>query len=720
MRRFIRELRRREVFRTAGLYVGVSWIVIEVASVLLPTFGAPDWMLRGLVITTFVGFPIAVVLSWIYDVTEQGIVVQPDADDEPVPPFGGRKTDFIVIGILSVALVLSLYMQIRGGAEAPAQLEPVSVLIADFDNRTGDSVFDGSLEQALQIGIEGASFVTSYRREAAEQIAKQIGAASKLDAEAARLVAVREGIKLVLAGSIVADGDGYDIEVRAVEPRNGEVVAEADAATGSKVQVLTAIERIANDLREQLGDESVGRDAADAETYTARSLEAVREYDLAQSLQQGGKLEEAIGHYRKAIEYDPVFGRAYSGWAIAARGLGRMDESAEAWEKTLELLGSMTEREQLRTLGIYYYGVTRNYQKAIETYEALVEKFPADSVGFNNLAISYFAALDFSSALREGRTALDIYPNDVLTRSNFALYAMYASDFDTAVAEAQKLIERDDIYFKAWLPFAMNALASDDLDGAREAYRKMAAAGDRGASTASLGLADVELYAGNFAAARDQLAEATAVDEQAGSVYVLATKYLALAEAQLALGDRDAALATAARGLALTGAEAISVPAALLRIEAGAGEDALPIAERLAGELQPQSRAYASLIRALRDLDAGRHLEAIDTLSAAIARADLWLLRFYRGRAYLEGGYFAEALDEFQMAQRRRGEATAVFLDDLPSFRYAATLPYWLARAEEGVGMTADAAEHYRRFVARRNADDPLAADARERLASPD
>ena len=716
MKKLYIELRRREVFRTAGLYVGIAWIVIEVASVLLPVFGAPEEALRWLVIVAMVGFPIALVLSWIFDITEKGLVVQPDATGTVVLPVGGRKMDFVVIGVLSVALIVSLYLNIARSPGESAPLEPLSLLIADFDNQTGDPLFDGSLEQALQIGMEGAAFVTNYSRAEAEAIARQTQEVEELDAAAARLVAVREGIGLVLSGSIVASGESYDLEVTAIEPRDGEVVAEASERADGKPRVLTAMEQIANDLRRQLGDETIGRGEEDAETYTVRSLEAAREYDIAQSLQRQGELEAAITHYRAATEHDPAFGRAWSGWAIAAHGLGRTEESKQAWQKALEFLGSMTERERLRTMGIYYYGVTRNYQKAIETYETLVEKYPADSVGHNNLAISYFSALDFDDALREGRIALDIYPNDTLTRSNYALYAMYASDFETAAAQARSLLETDEPYFKAWLPIAVQALDADDPEAAREAYRAMAATGGRGAATASLGLADVELFTGDAAAARDVL---VADLEQAGAAspgYLLATRYIALAEAHLGSGDRDAALQAVDEGLALTDADAIAVPAALLRIAAGVGELAEPLADSLAARLQPQSRAYAELVLALGQLEQGRHIEAIDRLSSAIALADLWLLRYYLGRAYFAGGFHAEALDEFMMADQRRGEATAVFLDDLPSYRYASTLPYWLARAQDELGMAGEAAGNYQRYIARRRGDDPLAVDARERI----
>ena len=717
MKKFIRELRRREVFRTAGLYVGIGWILIEAGSVVGPIFDVPDWVLQFLVIAVMIGFPVMLVLAWVYDVSDKGVVVQADATDTVVIPLGGRKADFAVIGVLAVALILSVYLNLTSGPEFVEELDPVSILIADFDNQTGDPLFEGALEQALQIGVEGAPFVSGYQRGVARKLAVKFQETDKLNSEVAQLVAVREGITLVIAGSIVPDGNKYDLAIDALDPRTGEVVIELHTSSPSKLEVLTAIGELAADLREELGDKSLDRDAFEVtETFTAMSLEAARAYDQAQQLQYDGKYEQAVEHYRAAIEHDPGFGRAYSGWAVAARNLGQLDEAATAWEHAMANLGTMTERERLRTQGMYYWGVTRNVQKAIETYELLVEKYPADAVGRNNLAVQYFLALDFESALREGGLALKIYPTNPVTQSNYALYAMYSSDFDTAVTEAEKVRELDSTFFKAWLPIAMNAMANGDFDEARNAYQNMSETGSRGASTASLGLADVELFAGNYGTAQKILAETIPTDESSGNNYSLAVKYMALAEALLAQGETAAALDAVAKGLARTGSNAAVVPAALIYIAADEIEEALKLADNLSQKLPPQPRAYAALIMARIALDSGNYVQAIEQLTEAVEMADLWLLRFHLGRAYFEAGYYVEALDEFTAARDRHGEATAVFLDDLPTYRFMATLPYWQGRAQAELGMTDAAAENFAKFVAGRPGGGPLADDARQRL----
>ena len=293
---------------------------------------------------------------------------------------------------------------------------------------------------------------------------------------------------------------------------------------------------------------------------------------------------------------------------------------------------------------------------------------------------------------------------------------MYSSDLETAVAKAEEARELGTTYFAVWLPVAMHALAKGDLDAARAAYASMADTGARGASAASLGLADLELLMGNFGTARTLLQDGIASDEEVGNIFGRAVKHVALAEALLAQGATDDAVAAAGRGVDLISTDATLVPAALVYLAAGHNDEALAIATMLAKKLSPQSRAYAELIEGLTALESGDQVAAIEHMTAAAENADLWLVRFYLGRAYFEAGYFVEALDEFTVAENRHGEAMALFLDDLPTYRYVATLPYWQGRAQSELGMSDAASQSFNEFVARRPDGGPLADDARQRL----
>lgn len=685
--RFIRELRRREVFRTAGLYIGICWILIQAADVLLPAFGAAEWILRAMVMVAVTGFPVILVLAWFIDLTEQGAQWQTDTI---VPAIGSRKMDFIVIGILSVALFFSIYINVTGGPVVVTKLQPVSVLIADFENRTGEEVFDDLLEHALSVGIEGAPHISSYQRSNARQLAKQLQPdLLNLNATAARLVAVREGINIVLAGSIEPDGSAYRLTLSSLDPKSGEILFDVSSDADSKDAVLNAVGAISVDVREELGDETLKEgEEAMSETFTAASIEAAQAYAHGEQLAYLDDHEGAVNLYRQAISMDADFGRAHIGIALSASRLGLADDSEAYWESASSMMDSMTERERLRTLGVYHKSVTNNYSGAIENLTSLVEKYPADAAGHNDLACVYFLTLKFQNARIESARSLDIYPNSVLYRSNYALYAMYTGDFGTATSEARKVFESDPNFYKGYLPLAIAAMNSGDFVAARDAYASMALTGARGKSLANAGIADLELYSGNFAQAQ-QVTEA-GIDEDiaAGDSRAAATKLIILAETLLKQGKNEDAVDALDKGLDLDRGIARVVPAAMIYLFAGKVDAATAVADSLSRKLQPQHRAYGLMIKALVDLENGQHMDAVDKLRAANVIADLWLIRFHTGRAYLAAGYAVEALADFEMAAARYGEASAIFLDDTPTYRYLATLPSWLDRAQHELGMT--------------------------------
>jgi len=124
----------------------------------------------------------------------------------------------------------------------------VSVLIADFANGTGDPAFSGVLEQSLGVGVEAASFITAYDRRGALRVAGQLNAGKVLDDNVSRLVAQREGVKVVLAGTIAQDGSGYKLSVRGVNPADGKDILTTEARARNKDDVLNAVPRLARDL----------------------------------------------------------------------------------------------------------------------------------------------------------------------------------------------------------------------------------------------------------------------------------------------------------------------------------------------------------------------------------------------------------------------------------------------------------------------------------------
>jgi serine/threonine protein kinase/tetratricopeptide (TPR) repeat protein len=646
--------------------------------------------------------------------------LRPDLHEAPPRP----RWQLAAAGVLIAALAGTVGWLAYNRNVAPpvvAEREPISVVIADFENRTNDPVFKGTLENALGIALEGASFITSYTREDARRNVALIKPDATLDEAGARLLAAREGIKVVLTGSIEPAGSGYTLTVNAIDPAAEKPLVTSTEVASSKAEVLQVVGTMASTIRSALGDEtpeSVRLSAA--ETVTAASLEALQSYSEGQKLQINSKYEEAIGYYRRAIEHDPKFGRAYSSWAVSAYSLGRRDEADALYKQAFALMERMTEREKYRVYGTYYLTISRNYQQAIDNYSQLLKLYPADRAGRTNLAFAYFNTLDFARALEENRRAMDIYQGNFKLWSNQALYAMYAGDFKTAETEASRVLEASPKSYRAYLPRAIAALDRSDAAAAREAYTQMAAIDKQAESLASMGLADLLMYEGRFRDAENGLRAGIRLDQEIKNPAAAAAKALALAEALEAQGRTREAVAAVEQALAASRDEPILVAAARTLVRLGSIPAARDLAAQLDKRLQPQPRAYAKVIEGEIAGRAGKPADAIDAFSGAVKLADLWLARFALGVAYVQADHHAEGLRELEACQKRRGEATAVFLDDVPTFRHLAVLPYWLARAQEGTGQKPAAAENYKKFLSLRptTPKDPLVVDAGRRLGS--
>ena len=627
-----------------------------------------------------------------------------------------------VAAVLVLALLGGTWWMARGPAPV-VELPPTSVLISDFDNRAGEAMFEGSVEQTLGTALEGASFITVYPRRQAQQIAAQIGEGARIDEAMARLISRREGIKVVVTGSIESRGSGYRVTASALDPalegQGNQPLATASADADDKDGVLTAIASLAGDLRADLGDKTPESERlAAAETFTTGSLEAMRAYVRGQDLNRTGKPREALLELEKAVKLDPKFGMAYVHMAAIYTNLKMEDRATANYEEAFKHLDRMTEREKYRARGVYFFGVVRNYKEAIKTYEKLVEVYPADNTGYANLALAHLFDRSIPKAIEMGRKAIEIYPRDVLQRTNYATYSMYGGDFKTAVTEAQRVLTENPAYEWANLTLAISTLAQGDETGARAAYAKLAGVSSLGASLANMGQADLEMYYGRYGRALEILKEGIAHDEKENDSASLGLKLVAVAEAHLVRGNKAAAAGAAERAARASNHEAVLVPAAHVLIRAGKTERAMELARGLEQSLPPQIRSYAHVIKGDILLHERRIPQAIDELRAAETLHDSWIVHTLLGQAYQAAAQYPEAMAQWELCVKRRGEAADAFIVDTSSMRYLPAAYYWLGRAQESLGVPSGAAESYRKYVEIRNdADaDPLVDDARKRL----
>lgn len=629
-----------------------------------------------------------------------------------------------VIGIAGLALVVAAvavtasWFVFRGRpASAPVVPAPVSVLVGNFQNRSGDAELDGVLEPILGINLEGASFVALYSRSSALRALAQIKPGAPLDDTHAMLVAVREGVQRVVSGAIERQGVGYRIEARLVDPGDARVLFSEASTAASKQGIVDAVGDLSLRMRRAFGDALVTDDTRPGqETFTAASFEAAEAYARGQELQWAGKFEEALASYREAVRLDPTLGRAYAGMGSVSSNLGRQQEAETYYQQALQHLDRMTDREKYRTRGGYYLAV-RNNDKAREEMEALIERFPADTAALANLAVAEFLRRDMARAVELGRQAIAAMPRNVIRLNNLALFQMYAGDFAGAERQARTVLELNPEFPKAHVALALSQLAEGRIPEAEETYRALAALPGAAAFYAASGLADLRLYTGRLAEAASTLEEALK-GPAAGSASQRARLLVTLAEVRHLQGDRRTASTLASEASAGGKDAGIVFLSGLILARSGQGQAAAAAAEALRNRLEGEPQICACVLDGEIALAKGDARAAVEAFASAQKHADSWLGRVGLARAYLLAGAAAEADGEIDRCLSRRGEATAVLLDDVPTFRMVAPVYYYRGLVREAQKNPTAAAEAFKTFLAIKATGDEqgLVADARRRV----
>jgi eukaryotic-like serine/threonine-protein kinase len=594
----------------------------------------------------------------------------------------------------------------------------ISILVADFANNTGDPVFDGTLEPMLNVALESASFVTTYNRGEARRLAGNLPTpTNKLDENAARLVAVNQGIAVITTGSLSSHGTGYRFSVNAIDAVTGKALATADVTAADKDEVLLDIPKLAAPIRKALGDttpESVQVAAVQGSLSTS-NLEAVHQYGIAMEQQWAGKLQDALQSFSKAAELDPNFARAYAGMAATSRGLGKTQDADKYIRLALTHVDRMSERERYRIRGLYYL-YSGDFPKCIEEYTALVKLYPSDNLGHANLAACYNELHNYPKALEEMQSALQITPTSVVYRFNISLLSTYTGNFQTAEQQAWTALQSNPSSEYAYNFLAYAQVGQGQLAQAVQSYQTLGKLSPLGASISASGLADLALYEGRFSDAARILASGAATDLATKNSRA-AEKFAVLAHTQLLLGHRGPALEAAKRALLTTQKVNVRFLVAQVFVEAGETERARALAAGLGSELSLEAQADSKLIEgeiALQDKDTRKAIQLFTEANKMLAT---WMGWFDLGRAYLEAGLYVQADSEFDLCVKERG--LAMELLDGPTYGYFPPAYYYLGRAEQGLGSPG-AADSYRKFVSIQNKGDggALFEDAKKRLTA--
>jgi eukaryotic-like serine/threonine-protein kinase len=284
------------------------------------------------------------------------------------------------------------------------------VVLADFANATGESVFDDTLRQALAVQLEQSPFLSLVSDQRIQETLRLMEKApdTRVTSNIARELCQRTESTAVIEGSIAKLGDHYVVGLNAMNCHTGEVLAREQITSEDKPHVLAALGKAAREMRGKLGESHTMLAKFDTplEQATTSSLEALKAYSLGSKKDREGEIGASLPFFQRAVQLDPNFAMAYAGLGYQYSRLGETSLAVENFKKAFELRGRVSEQEKLNIESAYYWLALGDLEKTRETKELLEQTYPRDAWPPTDLSIIYGEMGEYDKSLVKAKEAL--------------------------------------------------------------------------------------------------------------------------------------------------------------------------------------------------------------------------------------------------------------------------------------------------------------------------
>jgi tetratricopeptide (TPR) repeat protein len=712
--------RSPRLFRLVTLYAGASAGVLALVYLLTRQVGLPDWFFPGSVGLLIIGLPILFATAIVQ--SRRGELATRTSSDERAkrkPWLSWRKA--IAGGVMAFAAwgaVAAAYLVMRSQGIGPAAslvsagvLEARDrVLIADFENKTDDPLLGGAMKEAFSIDLAQSPMVTlvspSRVAEVLERMEKP--ADTPLDQALAREVAIRDGIKAYVAGLVSPAGAGYVLSVRLLSAESDEVLAAFRETAGEDDKLIGAIDNLSRKLREKIGESlKSARGGKPLEDVTTPSLPALQKYSQAlQAVDVEDDNQKALALLEEAVAMDSTFAMAHRKIGIILGNMFReTSRQRDALSKAYEYRHRLTDRERYLTEAAFYTNVTSEPERAIASYNQLLDMDPNDTWALNNCGILYQKTGDFARADEMYKLATELDPTS-LNVNNLVASKILLGEYD----EAEGILDeygatKADIPSFNWSRVSL-AISRGEYDAAEEILRGMRGKYGREEQIGmSVGL-------GALAAIRGRISESGRYHESAMEMFEsmgLGGEYVAFGAMRAAVlimaGDYEKGVAAFDEALRRFPLEEMPAAdrrygiAAMVFAVAGERERARTFLSRwdaLDPDLKRGDEGFRAAVEGVVDLSAGDHEKALrefrrwrESDYSETPDAEAWI-----GRAFEAAGEADSAVAYYEK-YLRTGHPSRFFADQ---FNLNDVLVRLGSLFEER-GDGAKAAHYYGRFV---------------------
>ena len=506
------KLKQRRVVRVVTVYLASAFAILEGTDIITTQLGLPSWPVTLIMILLACGLVAAIILSWIYDITPDGIKKTPASDQgdkeeilqaqdgikDGQLELVGKDDDLLVqsnklytdkinkykkkekiysLGSAAIIIAAIILFFFSSGSTMPFSKRDW-ILITDFENLTDNTVFDKSLYTAFSLTINQSRYINVFpRNRMLETMAMMdVENMTYVDERTGREIASREGISTYIVPAISEVGDEYVISAKIMETRSGNLLQSVILESDNQRNILSELDRLSRKVRKTLGESRyhIATQDKPLSKVTTSSLEALRQYSLGIESNWFGNFEDAKEYYENSLRIDTGFiaAKATLGNLLIEKRID-MDRGKELLSQAVRQADRLTEGEKYGVLASHAVNVENNIPEGIKYLKELTRIYPDDPAYHHNLAWYYQVSGLYSEAVEEYKKTVSLNPIYAMAYQGINwIYLQIMGQCDSAYVWSKKMISDNPQNAWGYYDLGSALIGLDSIPEAEKAFQR--------------------------------------------------------------------------------------------------------------------------------------------------------------------------------------------------------------------------------------------------------